>query len=148
MPVLGNVTNPYLFSQIPSRLIAHSISKQTFKFDDNKDTFQLSAKSSNKLAFSGVHSSLVNHDGVNVGEEAANNDEWTSADTNDSNLVGKIESDVLISGTTYFFTKHHRGLYQLEAQRSSMVKRPHINWIAGLSDSEAKKEYEKRLEKL
>jgi hypothetical protein len=140
MLALGNIPNSYYFSQMPSRLISHSTSSR-----QTQDTFQSSNKSFDRITFKGAHSSVVDGDGKNLGEEAANNDQWAPKDTSDAKLQGKIESDVLLNGTTYFFTKYHKGLYQLEEQRKSSVKRQDIEWIAGLPSSTAKAEYEKRL---
>lgn len=142
MRVLGNTPNFYSANQTHFNPSAKANQSKALNFSGTTDRFQFSNKSK-ALTFQGAHKSVVDQDGKDLGAEAAEQEQWGPNATSDTALQGKVESDPLRNGTSYFFTQFHKGLYAYEKQHAAgrEVKPARIEWIAGLSNDEASQIY-------
>jgi hypothetical protein len=140
MQVLGNTSNFGFSNRTGFIPLAKVNQTKMMNSASATDQFQFSNKA-RALTFQGVHKSVVNDGGKDLGKEDAEKEAWSEdrAPERDPALVGKVESDPLRNGTSYFFTHYHKGLYEYEKHHadSSGVKPARIEWIAGLSHDQA-----------
>jgi hypothetical protein len=105
--------------------------------------------------FHGAYPANVDTDGKNVGQIQAAADSFHTH--KDKHLNGYLESTLLKNGTSYFFTKFHKGLYIIDvARRVEELGHPinaqtmfavhvpdaRVEWIASLSENEAEQLYD------